>query len=87
MELATVRFPTDSTDQARLEAVALEAAKDPSIRDAEVVDGFGNGLDIKVVLTRPEGEDEARDAILRALPDDISLELPPFEHVGDAFPG
>jgi hypothetical protein len=87
MELATVRFPTDSTDQARLEAVALEAARDPSISEVEVVEGFGNGLDFKVELTRPDGEDDARDAILRALPDDISLELPPFEQIGDAFPG
>jgi hypothetical protein len=87
MELATVRFATDSSDAARLDAVALEAAKDPSIRDAEVVEGFGNGLDIKVVLERPEGEDEARDAILRALPDDIRIEVPPAASVGDAFPG
>ena len=87
MELATVRFPTDSSDAARLEAVALEAAKDPSIREAEVVEGFGNGLDIKVVLERPDGESDARDAILRALPDGIRLEIPPADPVGDAFPG
>jgi hypothetical protein len=87
MELATVRFPTDSSDAARLAAVALEAAKDPSVREAEVVEGFGNGLDIKVVLEDPEGEDAARDAILRALPEDIRIEVPPAESVGDAFPG
>jgi hypothetical protein len=87
MELATVRFPTDSEDAERLAAVAREAAQDPSIRQAEVVEGFGNGLDIKVVLERPEGESAARDAVLRALPDDIRLETPPAEPVGDAFPG
>ena len=87
MEFATVRFPTDSSDAARLGAVALEAAEDPSIREVEVVEGFGNGLDLKVVLERPEGEDEARDAILRALPEDISIEVPPAESIGDPFPG
>ncbi|MDX6570645.1 MAG: hypothetical protein QOH15_3223, partial [Gaiellales bacterium] len=59
MELATVRFPTDSEDADRLAAVARQAAEHPSIRQAEVVEGFGNGLDIKVVLERPEDEREA----------------------------
>jgi hypothetical protein len=87
MELATVRFPTDSEDAERLAVVARQAAEDPSIRQAEVVEGFGNGLDIKVVLEQPEGESEAREAVLRALPADIRLETPPAEHAGDAFPG
>lgn len=87
MELATVRFPTDSEDAERLRAVARRAADDPSIREADVVEGFGNGLDIKVVLERPQDEGAARDAVLRALPDDIRLETPPAAPVGDAFPG
>jgi hypothetical protein len=87
MELATVRFPTDSTDASQLEVVAAKAAQDPSIHQAEVVEGFGNGLDIKVELEQPDGEDAARDAIERALPDGIRLEIPPAPTVGDAFPG
>jgi hypothetical protein len=87
MELATVRFPTDSEDADRLAAVAREAAEDPSIRQAEVVEGFGNGLDIKVVLERADGEDDARDAVLRALPDGIRLETLPLEPEDDPFPG
>jgi hypothetical protein len=87
MELPTVRFATDSSDASRLETVALKVAEDPSVRHAEVVEGFGNGLDIKVVLARPDAEDEARDAVERALPDGIRLEIPPAPTVGDAFPG
>jgi hypothetical protein len=87
MELPTVRFPTDSTDSGLLEAAAAKAAEDPSIRHAEVVEGFGNGLDIKVVLERPDGEDEARDAIERSLPEGVRIEIPPAPTVGDAFPG
>jgi hypothetical protein len=44
-------------------------------------------LDIKVELEQPDGEDAARDAIERALPDGIRLEIPPAPTVGDAFPG
>lgn len=87
MELATVRFPTDCSDASLLEPVARKAAEDPSIHQADVVEGFGNGLDIKVELEHPDGEDEARDAIERALPDGIRLEIPPAPTVGDAFPG
>src|SRR5438105_3702933 len=50
MELLTVRFPTDSSDASLLEHVARKVTADPSVREAEVVEGFGNGLDIKVVL-------------------------------------
>ena len=87
MELPVVRFATDSLDTGRLEAAVQQAAEDASIREAEVVEGFGNGLDIKVVLAQPDGEDAARDAIIRALPDGVSLEIPPAPAVGDAFPG
>jgi hypothetical protein len=87
MELLTVRFPTDSSDASLLRAVALRVAADPSVRHAEVVEGFGNGLDIKVVLERPDAEDEARDAVERALPDGVRLEIPPAPTAGDAFPG
>ena len=87
MELATVRFATDCEDAGRLEEVVSRAVESPAIRQAEVVEGFGNGFDIKVWLDRPEGEDEARDAILAALPPDIRLETPPAETIGDAFPG
>jgi hypothetical protein len=87
MELATVRFATDCEDADRLGPVVAQAAQDASIRQAEVVEGFGNGYDIKVWLEQPEGEDAARDAILAALPADIRLETPPAEPVGDAFPG
>jgi hypothetical protein len=87
MDYATVRFPTDSTDSALLEAAAAKAAEDPSIRHAEVVEGFGNGLDIKVVLERPDGEADAFDAIERSLPEGISIEVPPVPEIGDPFPG
>jgi hypothetical protein len=87
MELPTVRFPTDSTDAGQLEAAVRTAAEDPSIRHAEVVEGFGNGLDIKVVLEPPGDEDAALDAIERALPEGIRIEIPPAPQVGDAFPG
>ena len=87
MELPTVRFATDSTDAGLLESAARKAAEDPSIRDAEVVEGFGNGLDIKVVLERADGEQEALDAVLRALPDGIRLETPFTPSPGDTFEG
>jgi hypothetical protein len=87
MEPLTVRFPTDSSDASLLELVARKVAADPSVREAEVVEGFGNGLDIKVVLARPDAEDDARDAVERALPDGVRLEIPPAPTVGDAFPG
>jgi phage tail protein X len=87
MDYPTVRFPTDSTDSAVLEAAAALAAEDPSIRHAEVVDGFGNGLDIKVVLERDDAEDAARDAVERSLPAGVRIEIPPAPTVGDAFPG
>jgi hypothetical protein len=87
MDYPTVRFPTDSTESALLEIAAARAAEDPSIRHAEVVEGFGNGLDIKVALERADGEDAARDAIERSLPAGIRIEVPPAPPVGDAFPG
>jgi hypothetical protein len=87
MELPTVRFPTDSTDVGRLEAAARKAAEDPSIVEAEVVEGFGNGLDIKVVLARPEDEGAALDAIERSLPEGIRIEILPVDTPGDGFPG
>jgi hypothetical protein len=87
MELLTVRFATDSSDASLLELVARKVAEDASVREAEVVEGFGNGLDIKVVLARPDAEDDARDAVERALPDGVRLEIPPAPTVGDAFPG
>jgi hypothetical protein len=87
MELATVRFATDCEDAGRLAPLVSRAAESSAIRQAEVVEGFGNGFDIKVWLDRPDGENEARDAILAALPPDIRLETPPAETVGDAFPG
>jgi hypothetical protein len=87
MELPTVRFPTDSTYVGRLEAAARKAAEDPSIRAAEVVEGFGNGLDIKVVLASPEDEAAALDAIERSLPEGISVEILPVDTQGDGFSG
>ena len=87
MDLLIVRFATDSTDARLLERVAQRAAEDPSIRKAEVVEGFGNGLDIKVVLEQADGEDAAHDAVLRSLPEGVRLEQPPAPSAGDAFPG
>ena len=87
MELPTVRFVTDSSDARLLESVALKAAEDPSIREADVVEGFGNGLDIKVVLEQAGSEDDALDAVLRALPPGVRLETPITPSPGDTFEG
>jgi hypothetical protein len=87
MELPTVRFTTDSTDAGLLEPAVREAAEDPSIRQAEVVDGFGPGLDIRVVLEHDDGEDAARDAVLRTLPEGVRLETLPVHEPGDTFEG
>jgi hypothetical protein len=87
MELPIVRFTTDTTDAGLLEPAVRAAAEDPSIREAEVVEGFGNGFDIKVVLEQADGEDAARDAVLRNLPEGVRLETPLAPHTGDDFPG
>ncbi len=87
MELPIVRFATDTLDADLLETALQQAAGDPSIRESEVVEGFGNGLDIKVVLEQADGEDAAHDAVLRSLPEGVRLEQPPAPSAGDAFPG
>jgi hypothetical protein len=63
------------------------AAEDASIRHAEIVEGFGNGLDFKIVLASADGEAAALDAVERSLPEGVSIEIPPAPNVGDAFPG
>ena len=84
MDYATVRFPTDSTDSALLEAAAGEGrGGSASIHHSRGRRGIGNGLDIKVVLERPDGEAEAFDAIERSLPEGISIEVPPVPEIGD----